>query len=91
MHAIMCQLNMVTRILEYIDYYNYFFIANIDFLGGWLSRKLELIWRLKSSQGNNNYLGGCQPSRKLFFLAAINPQANYFPWRSYYFLGTLAS
>jgi hypothetical protein len=36
-------------------------------------------------------LGGCQPSRKLFFLAAINPQANYFPWRSYYFLGTLAS
>jgi hypothetical protein len=49
MHAIMCQLNMVTRILEYIDYYNYFFIANIDFLGGWLSRKLELIWWLKSS------------------------------------------
>jgi hypothetical protein len=33
MHVIMCQLSIVTGILEYIDYCNYFFIVNIDLLG----------------------------------------------------------
>jgi hypothetical protein len=30
MHFIMCQLNIVTRIVEYTDYCNYFFIASIE-------------------------------------------------------------
>jgi hypothetical protein len=100
MHVIIFQLNKVTRILEYIYYCNYFFIVSIDFLGGRPSRKSQLTWRLmtvkenlislrvKSSQGNNIYLGGlecflggCQLSRKLIYLAAIDPQENLFPWR----------
>ena len=99
MHVIMCQLSIVIGTLEYIDYCKYFFIANKDFLGGRPSRKSELTWRLislevKSSQGNNNYLGGlecflggCRPSRKLVYLAAVDPQENLFPWRLQHFLG----
>jgi hypothetical protein len=45
-------------ILEYIDYYNYFFIANIDFLGGRLSRKSILPWRSIAAKENYSFLGG---------------------------------
>jgi hypothetical protein len=39
MHVIIFQLNIVTRILEYIYYCNYYFIVSINLFGGRPSRK----------------------------------------------------
>ena len=64
MHLLMCQLSIVTEILAYIDYNIYFFIASIDFLWGWPSRKSELTWRLMTVEENYNFLRGEGQPRK---------------------------
>ena len=63
MHVIMCQSNIVTRILEYIDYYNFFY-CQYRFSWGRPSRKSELTWRLMTAKENYNFLGGEEEPRK---------------------------
>jgi hypothetical protein len=72
MDVIMCQLSIVTGILEYIDYCNYFFIANIDFLGGWLSRKSKLPWWSIETKENYSFLGGQGQPRKQLYLDGLD-------------------
>jgi hypothetical protein len=62
------------------------------------SQGITISLEVKGSQGNNNYLGslecflgGCRPSRKLIYLAAVDPQENLFSWRLQHFLGPLTN
>jgi hypothetical protein len=59
---------------------------NNNFLGGEEQpRKQQLPWRSRV------FPWRLSPSRKLIYLAAVDSQENFFPWRLQHFLGSLAN
>ena len=51
MHFIMCQLSIVTEILEYIDYWNYFFYSQYRFPWGPALKEIIINLAVNDSQG----------------------------------------
>ena len=68
----MCQLSLVTRILEFVDYYEYFFVDRIDFLGCQPTKKSQLPWRSIAAKEIYSFLGGHGQPRKQEFLGGPN-------------------